>query len=342
MKTDDYNPNSASHSDQHIFGLPQDESESQLVLLPIGFDATTSYFAGTSKGPQSVLKSSQQVDLFHPIGSESWKKGIYLRPENAAIAEWNTEARSLVTNIRELDETKDAAEIESQLKRVNEISNKLNDFLKDQVEGLLSQNKTVGILGGDHSVPFSSIAAHIEKYPKLGLLHIDAHFDFRKAYEGFENSHASIMYNVVTKTVLQSLTTIGIRDYCEEEIQFAFENKMVKRFTDDQIFERKSEGQSWKDICTQIIETLPDQVYVSFDIDGLEPQFCPGTGTPVPGGLSYNEAVYLLRSLFKAGKQIVGFDLCEVGPTDFDGNIGARILYELSVLSIESQRRKSS
>jgi agmatinase len=130
---------------------------------------------------------------------------------------------------------------------------------------------------------------------------------------------------------------VAIRDFCEEEWNYSQSRKNYHLFSSAEIFRQKSEGHPWKNICRDIIHSLPDQVYVSFDIDGLEPHLCPSTGTPVPGGLEYMEAVSILNWLYQSGKQIVGFDLCEVGPQEYDGNIGARILYELCVLSVTSQ-----
>jgi len=127
------------------------------------------------------------------------------------------------------------------------------------------------------------------------------------------------------------LTQVGIRDYSEEEKSFAEENG-VYVFYDAMIKQKMFEGSSWQSICDQIISSLPDKVYVSLDIDGLNPSYCPNTGTPVPGGLTFDEVDYLLRKLAFSGKQIVGFDLNEVSPghNEWDANVGARLLYRLS------------
>jgi agmatinase len=125
---------------------------------------------------------------------------------------------------------------------------------------------------------------------------------------------------------------VGIRDLCEEEasvVQRAMGR--VEVFYDDDLKEKLYSGESWDSLCTQIISRLPDLVYVSFDIDGLDPKLCPGTGTPVPGGLEFQQATHLLKRVVQSGKKIIGFDLCEVAPgaSDWDANVGARMLYHL-------------
>ena len=316
-----------------IFGLGFSEADAQLVLLPVPFEATTSYGVGTLEGPENILQASDQVDLYHPTYNEAWKAGIYQLPEDSRIKAWNFEAKKLVDEIRSSAATdKSKAKID----QVNAISKTLTDFIYEQAKERLSENKKFGVIGGDHSAPLGSIRAHLEKFPLMGILHFDAHYDLRESYEGFEQSHASIMYNVLQMKNLKSLTTVAIRDFCEEEATLADSDKRVKSFPAHQLFDWKASGTSWSDICEKIISTLPEQVYISFDVDGLDPTYCPGTGTPVPGGLSYAEASYLLRRLLHAKKKIVGFDLCEVGASEFDGNVGARLLFELSLLCLSS------
>jgi agmatinase len=193
----------------------------------------------------------------------------------------------------------------------------------------------VGVIGGDHSVPLGAIKSIHEKYAgEFGVLHIDAHADLRIAYEGFTWSHASIMYNLMTSQhPPNKLVQVGIRDFCEEEVDFIRERKDIDTYFDLHLKKRMMEGESWKNLCIEIVSHLPDKVYVSFDIDGLDPTLCPNTGTPVPGGLSFAEALGLLRTICESQRKIVGFDLNEVsgGPTreEWNGNVGARLLYKL-------------
>jgi len=191
----------------------------------------------------------------------------------------------------------------------------------------------VGLIGGDHSVSLGSIEAHLEKYPQMGVLQIDAHCDLREKFEDFTYSHASVMFNVLQETKLKKLVQVGVQGLCEEEYRrIQDSNGRIQTFFDSSLQESKHQGKSWNQICDDIIATLPIEIYISFDIDGLEPSLCPHTGTPVPGGLTYQEAIYLMKRIVNAGRKIVGFDLVEVTPGkdgDWDANVGAHLLYQL-------------
>jgi len=199
----------------------------------------------------------------------------------------------------------------------------------------LDENKIPGLLGGDHSTPYGLIKAISERYPNFGILQIDAHMDLRKAYEGFVWSHASIFYNVMQTLPIRKLVQVGIRDYCQEETDYAMSlQDRITINTDRDMRRSLFQGISYHEICKNIIAHLPDEVYVSFDIDGLDPSLCPSTGTPVPGGLSIQEAFYLLELVKESGRKIIGFDLCEVGGNNaWDANVGARVLYKLANLA---------
>jgi agmatinase len=194
----------------------------------------------------------------------------------------------------------------------------------------MGKNKLVGLVGGDHSVPLGYLEALGEKHNNFGILQIDAHHDLRKSYEGFHFSHASIFFNALKINSVSKLVQVGIRDYCDEEVEIVQnEPGRITVFYDQQIKENQFNGLTWKEQCDSIIQELPDEVYISFDIDGLDPKLCPGTGTPVPGGLDFFEINFLLKKLVESGRKIIGFDVCEVGQHVWDANVGARILYKL-------------
>jgi agmatinase len=219
------------------------------------------------------------------------------------------------------------------LKEINQGSLFLNDWVYEQTKDLMTKGKLVGLLGGDHSTPFGYFKAIADVYPDFGILQIDAHCDLRNAYEGFDYSHASIMYNSLEKIpALKKLVQVGIRDYCEEELDYINNsNGRVVTYFDRNIKHRLYEGDSWKVIVDEIVTQLPQHVFVSFDIDGLDPKLCPHTGTPVQGGFETEQIFYLLNKVHQAGKKIVGFDLNEVGVShdEWDENVGARVLYKL-------------
>jgi agmatinase len=317
----------APKKDAGIFGLPFDATNSKLILLPVPWEATASYGRGTSLAPEAILKASHQLDLFDLQLGEPYKKGIYMDTEKEKILTYNDKCTKL---IEKLNSKKDLSIIEA----INSISAKVNQLVEEKATLYIKQNKLVGVVGGEHSAPFGLIKALSKKHSSFGILHFDAHLDLRDSYEEFTWSHASIMFNVVEHIPeVSKIVHVGIRDFCQPEFKkIQAESQKLSLWSDNKVFREKASGTSFAKITEKIIGELPQLVYISFDIDGLEPANCPHTGTPVPGGLSFQEACYIIEKL-AIKKEIIGFDLCEVCPsmnnTKLDENIGARILYKL-------------
>ncbi len=339
-----FDPNAAAGEDSGIFGLPFSIEQAQLVLLPVPWEVTTSYGGGTSLGPRAILNASRQIDLFDLELGNFYRHGIALMDESTEVQTWNQAAQQLAHPVIAAGGSGNDPQLLAAVEKVNDYSHKLNHYVYNTVKNLLAQGKQVGVIGGDHSTPFGAITAFLEKYPRMGMLHVDAHADLRKAYEGFTDSHASIMYNVITRTKLTKLVQVGLRDLCEEEFEFIKQqSSRITAFFDVDMSTQKMNGESWASICDQIIKQLPEEVYISFDIDGLDPRYCPHTGTPVPGGLDFAEATYLIKKVAQSGRKIIGFDLNEVSPgsstaaaldtpdpaAEWDANVGARLLYKL-------------
>ncbi len=338
-------PNAKATSKDGIYGLPFKEHNAQVVYLPIPWDVTTSYQAGTSKGPAAILKASEQIDFFDLDFVDAFQAGFFMKKESAKIKKLNTTGRLLAKKIIDADDEsmKKNKLLQKNLAKVNLISEELNREVYLETKNLLNQNKIAVVVGGDHSTPYGAIKAYAEKYPKLGILHFDAHSDTREAYMGFAHSHASIMYNVVeTITSISKLVQVGIRDFCEQEYEFTKNNKKIDVYFDQDIARRKLNGEAFQKIAKEIINKLPEHIYISFDIDGLDPRFCPNTGTPVPGGLDYQEVMLILHELVASGKKLVGFDLVEVAPNpkdkgnEWDANVGMRLLYKMTSVSLAS------
>lgn len=328
-------PNAAASADG-IFGLPHTPEEAAVVLVPVPFDATTSYRPGTAAGPAAILEASAQIDLYDHETGNPWKAGIAMVPPVPGVAEANAEARPLVESLHE-------AEDADALARVNALCGQVNDRVTTEVGRWLAAGKLVGMVGGDHATAYGSIQAHARHLGEFGILHIDAHADLRQDYEGFSWSHASIMEAVVRLIPeVTSLVQVGIRDYCEEEKErIAASAGRIRTHFDADLCSRRFAGEGWADQVQDIIAGLPERVYVSFDIDGLDPRLCPHTGTPVPGGLDFQQAAYLIGATVRSGRQIIGFDLVEVAPgpdgDEWDGNVGARMLYKLIGWALESR-----
>ena len=335
-----FDPDAPATAGSGIYGLPFAPEDSKVVIVPVPFEATTSYGGGTSKGPAAVLEASRQVDLFDHETGKPYASGIAMLPISRDVARWNREAKALAATVIDKGgpvdkKTRDAA------KRVNEYGDQVNEFVYEHTRDLLDAGRMPVILGGDHSVPFGAIRAYAETYPDLGILHLDAHADLRDAYEGFTWSHASIFNNVMTRIPeVGRLVQAGVRDLGESERRMieSFEGRIVT-FFDADISRRKDDGIAFAKIADDIVAALPYDIYLSWDIDGLDPTLCPGTGTPVPGGLSWNEAIGLLRAVKRSRKRIVGLDLCEVSPgeTEWDANVGARLLYKMIGFALLTQ-----
>lgn len=324
-----FDPNAAASSDSGVFGLPHAEADAAVVLVPVPFAATVSYGGGAERGPDAILQASHQVDLYDLQFGRCYERGIHLRPADAAVLAAHERARPLAERWIAAHGSGDPA----LLAAVDAAGDLVNEHVYRSVAGILRAGRIPGVVGGDHSVPFGAIRAVAEVHPDLGVLHFDAHADLRVAYEGFRWSHASIMDNVLRLVPgVRRLVQVGIRDFCEQEL-LAIQGsggRVVTHFDLDWQ-RRRFRGASYDSLCQQAIEALPRDVYVSFDIDGLDPALCPHTGTPVPGGLAFAEAVHLLTAVVESGRRIVGFDLVEVAPgeDEWDANVGARLLYKL-------------
>jgi len=352
-----FDPNAAASPDAGIFGLACPRDDAKLLLLPVPFDATTSYGGGASAGPEAILEASLQVDLLDHHFGLIYEHGIHMPAPPAWIRESSEHARALAAPIIARGGTDYSPADLAAIADINAAGDRINAHTYNQTAAALAAGQIPGLVGGDHSTPYGAIRAcadHLATLAKLGdaharqglgILHIDAHFDLRKAFEGFKWSHASIMRNVLDHTppaLVSRLVSVGIRDYCPEERDYAKDARArVATHFDADIAAALDEGKHFSDICAKVLAELPPCIYVSFDIDGLDPALCPGTGTPVPGGLSFNRAAALLSAARNAGKRVVGFDLVEVcpapspadAPSQWDANVGSRILYKLCGLA---------
>ncbi len=340
-----FDPNGVGIANGNIFGFPVSELEANIVIIPVPWDATASYGKGTSDGPAAILEASTQLDFYHPQLPEAWNTKVFMTAISSEMKKINEDlCLETVPYIGFLEEggiVSENSPYNEVLKQVNFTSEQLKNNLKERSTTLLNEGKIVAVLGGEHSTPLGLIEALDEK-GEFGILQIDAHADLREAYEGFEQSHASIMFNVLKNCKnLKKLVQVGIRDVAASEVQLSQQDERVCTFYDWDLKERQFKGESWSSIVDSIIKQLPEKVYISFDIDGLLPSLCPNTGTPVVGGFELAEINYLFFQLLEHNKKIIGFDLNEVSPGsegDWDANVGARALWNLVCLTEKSRR----
>jgi len=348
-----FNPSQTISSEFGIFGIPVQEYEAELILLPVPWEVTTSYGMGASQGPRIIREASEQIDLFDLETGKAYEAGYFMRDLPKDLSEKNKLMKAKAQELIRLktDMSDNVAYQEKILTEVNKACDEMTEWVYENSKAILQQNKILGLVGGDHSTPLGAIRALSEKYNgEFGILHIDAHADLRCAYQGFKQSHASIMYNVMTSPFKpQKLVQVGIRDFCEEEYDMIQNsNGKIKTFFDLENKNRQLAGATWAEIAKDIASELPQNIYISFDIDGLDPALCPHTGTPVAGGMTLNEVFFLFSTLMQQGKKIIGFDLNEVSAgemsddtdqAEWDGNVGARVLYKLCGWTVVSQNK---
>ena len=346
MEKKEYNPSDVGCNNGNYFGMPFTTEESALVLVSVPWGVTASYGGGQSYAPDAIIGASVQLDFYDPVSPDEWKKGIATAPIDYSLQDMDSlrrnDAKKVIKFLEEGGTIFEREMVPMRRSRVNSGSEEMNQKVFEQTTEWLNKGKLVGLVGGDHSTPLGFIKALGKRHEEFGVLHIDAHADLREAYEGFTYSHASIMYNVLKEVEsVKRIVQVGVRDYCDDEVALvAGSEGRVVQFDDWRLAAARFEGTSWAEQCRKIVELLPEKVYVSFDIDGLSADLCPGTGTPVAGGLSFHQAVYLLDSVLRSGRRIIGFDLVEVAPRgeddEWDANVGARMLYKLCGLILKS------
>lgn len=332
-----FDPSGVGLDNGNLYGLPCSYDTAGIVIFGLPWEVTVSYHTGTAQGPRRVLEASPQLDLYDLDNPEAWRQGIYMPPMPQHLYDLNAQVRAAANRV--IQATEEGVAIATQpllqtdLDNVNYACEQMGGWLYAQATAALEVGKRVGVIGGDHSVPLGYLQALADRYPDFGVLHIDAHADLRQAYQGFHYSHASIMYNLLKLPQVSRLVQVGIRDLCHDEVALIqrSEGRIITHY-DAVVKENTYRGIPWMQQCEAMVADLPERVYVSFDADGLDPKLCPSTGTPVPGGLELEEAFCLLRQVVRSGRQIIGFDLCEVGDGEWDGNVGARAVYKLCCL----------
>lgn len=337
QKIASFDPSQPGLADQSIYGLPFTADESDIVIIPVPWEVTVSYGAGASEGPEAILDASFQVDLHHQEFPELWKLGMYL-DISELTAKWGKDSVRFKGLAQPIIEALEGGKVigshpalQNDLDKINKACRELHDEVRERTLYWTQRGKKVVLLGGDHSTPLGYYEALASRHDNFGILHLDAHMDLRIAYEGFTYSHASIMYNTLQLQQVSKIVQVGIRDFCKQEVEVAQGDPRVRVYTDSDLKAETFRGKTWQQQCEEIISDLPQKVAISFDIDALYSWYCPNTGTPVPGGISFEQATYLISRLGESGKEIIGFDLVEVAPgnDDWDGNVGARMLYHM-------------
>ena len=280
--------------------LPVKEAEA--VVLPIPYEATTTYGSGTREAPEAILAASRQVELWDE--EDGWDPSAAVRLATASPL---------------------TAEVSG--------PQAMLDKIRKNVQSWVSQGKVVLALGGEHSITQALVQSVQTKYPDLQIVALDAHADMRESYDGSKLSHACALKRVYD--LGRPLATLGVRSYSQEESQLAWVAPRYKMFKARDL--HTPEG--WAK-AVEHLQNLSGPVYVTIDADVFDPGIMPGVGTPEPGGLSYYQVLTLLKTVAQRGP-IVGLDLVELSPiagqrvSEFTA---ARVLYKALGYMYHSRR----
>jgi agmatinase len=279
-------------------GLPKEFSgfaSSQIVVLPVPYDGTSTWIKGADKGPEALLIASANMELFDiETGTEVYKKGIYT---SKAI----TESKS---------------------------PEKMSEAVYHKALNYIDENKFVVTIGGEHSISIGVIKAHTEKYQDLTVLQIDAHTDLRPEYEGSKFNHACVMSRV---SEWCPFVQVGIRSMDVEELQFTVPGSIF--YASDIV-----DNDDWMD---KAIKKLSKNVYLTFDLDGLDPSILPGTGTPEPGGLLWYQTIKFLKKVIEK-RNLVGFDVVELCPNEINKTsdfLASKLVYKILSYKFQNQKQ---
>jgi agmatinase len=322
----------------NLFKLPVTAAEASLVIIPVPWAVTMPFHGNASFAPYSILKASRQMELFDKNFLDK-KLDVCMLPIHY---DWTMLSKQLRDSINEYVTNTNFSNKTYQLNKeliskVNNCAYALKETIKGKALKYIKKGKIVSLLGGDHSTPLGLIEALSESVEEFSILHIDAQPSLNKTLNGFDYSHASIMYNSLKLKSVKNIVQVGIRDYTQEDYEFIKNSaNKIKTFWHQDVTNELFSGKPWSKICDDISSHLCSKVYLSIDIDGLNPSLCPGTGMPVPGGLEFDQLIKLIETILLSNKEIIGFDLCEVGASessDWDTLVATRLLHKLCLFT---------
>ena len=269
---------------------------SKIAIVQAPYEHTVSYGGGTCNAPKAIIEASAFVEFY----DDEFDKELCFEQG--------------ITTLQAIDLT-------------NCYDETMLDKIENLTDRLLQDSKFVVTLGGEHTISIAPIKSHFKKYPKMSILHFDAHSDLREEYQGSKYSHASFMARVCDFFPPQNITQVGIRALCSEERKFIKANSINTFFAS--AIRRGLHGTHWQ---KSVVDTLNDEIYITFDVDFFDPAIMPTTGTPEPDGFLYNETLEIFREIKKAGKKIIGFDIVELAPVESIAHPNlttARLIYKL-------------
>jgi len=258
------------------------------LILPVPYEGTVTYGKGAAGGPKAIIKASQQVELYDEyLDCEPWQQGIATLPAMRPRARPALMARAV----------------------------------EREVSRLVRLDRLVVVLGGEHSISSGAADAHLEQYPKMGVIQFDAHADLRDCYNGTPWNHACVMARVRERIPSRRVLQLGIRSLSEAEAALSKSARY-------KIAQAREIVQGRFDL-TRHLARLPRQIYITFDVDVFDPSVIRATGTPEPGGLDCYTVLAMLEQIFEK-KQVVGFDVVELCAGDpVSAFTTARLIYRM-------------
>ena len=259
MEQKTFDPDGVGVDNGTYFGLPFEPETAELVIVSAPWDVTVSYGAGTAYAPDAIIEASTQLDFHEPLAPGAWRRGIATGDVDYSLLDESQRLRGDAAKVIDHLEGGGSPEddyVVRKICRVNEGCAAMNANIGAQAARWLDAGKLVGLVGGDHSTPYGLIRALGERHAEFGILHIDAHCDLRDAYEGFEFSHASIMFNVLRDVpAVTKIAQVAVRDFSEREAALAASSGRVVLFDDLSLAAAGFRGETWDTQCLRIVET---------------------------------------------------------------------------------------
>lgn len=245
--------------------------DAEIIVLPFCYENSPSYGTGSADGPYHLLEASEQLECLDEEVLVNWGS-FKIFTETPLIPDHDPQTAVLQ--------------------------------MKQCAKKILADNKFLLCLGGDHAITIGPVSASSEIYPNMGVLQVDAHLDLRNEWNGSRYNHACVMRRIADDLQLP-IVQVGIRCISPEEHEYIQSSPLLYQIFAHEIHPMTTD---WID---RMIDRLPENIYLTIDLDGLDPSVIPGTGTPVPGGLTYRQLIQLIRSVGNT-KRVIAGDITEL------------------------------
>lgn len=331
------NPNAPRPHNGRFLGLPFEESDAETIVLCAPW-AGAQADSHIHTAAANVLEASYHLHLYDPDVPDAWQNGLFLRLPDAQLSERGKQFRERAAGLSLFAESGESPSegryVQTSFGEVDKEAAALQKELKQEAKLLLDNKKSVGLLGGDSSTQLGLLEALAERHPEFGILHLGARMGLNASWPGPACSPETFFHHALQFGSVVQLTLAGARHCSPREEKTANGRENIAVFYQHEIRRRLFRGHTYSQICGDIVRSLPDRVYISFDIDALLPHYRPHSAGAAPGGFEFEEAIYLLKRLIDAELEIIGFGLCGVAgqPHEWDGQVGAQLLCRLGNL----------